>query len=191
MMSIDRWVVNETLIRNGPEIAKIPNLRVAINLSGNSLSDPQFLKYILTMIGQSPIPPEALQFEITETAIMSHLSVGSKLIDSLRDLGCSIALDDFGAGISSFTYLKNLKANIIKIDGNFVRNMDVSATDLAIVESINALAHRLGVKTVAEFVESAEVLNRLRLIGTDYAQGYAISRPVSLLTKLTELAKQY
>ena len=187
MMPIDRWVIREALIKMGPEIAKRPDLRIAINLSGNSLSDPQFLKDLLTTIELSPVRPEAIQFEITETAIMSHLSIGSKLVNALRDIGCTIALDDFGSGISSFTYLRNLKTDFVKIDGNFVRNMDVSATDLAIVESINALAHRLGVKTVAESVESESVLNKLRAIGTDYAQGYAISPPVALLTKLRDI----
>lgn len=153
MASIDRWVINEALINFGARIAAVEGLSIGINLSGNSLNDPLFLPYLLDRIEHSPLRPERLYFELTETALMNQLSVASRIVAKLRDLGCKVALDDFGSGLSSFNYLKNFVVDVIKIDGSFVRNLDKSPVDQAIVDSINQIAHRLGAVTVAEFVE--------------------------------------
>ncbi|HBP6459474.1 TPA: diguanylate cyclase [Pseudomonas aeruginosa] len=187
MASIDRWVINEALINFGPRIAAIDGLTIGINLSGNSLNDPLFLPYLLDRIEHSPLGPERLYFELTETALMNQLSVASRIVDKLRDLGCKVALDDFGSGLSSFNYLKNFAVDAIKIDGSFVRNLDKSPVDQAIVDSINQIAQRLGAVTVAEFVESREILDHLARLGVDYAQGYAVGRPQPFATVLEQL----
>lgn len=123
MASIDRWVINEALINFGARIAAVEGLSIGINLSGNSLNDPLFLPYLLDRIEHSPLRPERLYFELTETALMNQLSVASRIVAKLRDLGCKVALDDFGSGLSSFNYLKNFVVDVIKIDGSFVRNL--------------------------------------------------------------------
>lgn len=187
MASIDRWVINEALINFGAWIAAVEGLSIGINLSGNSLNDPLFLPYLLDRIEHSPLRPERLYFELTETALMNQLSVASRIVAKLRDLGCKVALDDFGSGLSSFNYLKNFVVDVIKIDGSFVRNLDKSPVDQAIVDSINQIAHRLGAVTVAEFVESRETLDHLARLGVDFAQGYAVGRPQPFATVLDQL----
>ncbi|MDF5953950.1 EAL domain-containing protein [Pseudomonas aeruginosa] len=187
MASIDRWVINEALINFGARIAAVEGLSIGINLSGNSLNDPLFLPYLLDRIEHSPLRPERLYFELTETALMNQLSVASRIVAKLRDLGCKVALDDFGSGLSSFNYLKNFVVDVIKIDGSFVRNLDKSPVDQAIVDSINQIAHRLGAVTVAEFVESREILDHLARLGVDFAQGYAVGRPQPFATVLDQL----
>ena len=109
MASIDRWVINEALINFGARIAAVEGLSIGINLSGNSLNDPLFLPYLLDRIEHSPLRPERLYFELTETALMNQLSVASRIVAKLRDLGCKVALDDFGSGLSSFNYLEEFR----------------------------------------------------------------------------------
>ena len=152
----------------------------SINLSGQSLCDEQFLGFIITAIRDSGVPPEWLCFEITETTAIANLSSAVELIATLRRLGCRIALDDFGSGLSSFNYLKNLPVNYLKIDGAFVKDMDSNPIDRAMVESINQIGHLMGIETVAEFVTSEAILKVLEEIGVDYAQGYYISEPQPL-----------
>ncbi|MEH3022975.1 MAG: EAL domain-containing protein [Pseudomonas oryzihabitans] len=180
MSSIDRWVVRQVLVELVPWLQERPRLRVGINLSGNSLSDPEFLPELLELIAASPLDPQRLLFELTETAVINRLSVASELISQVRERGCRIALDDFGAGLSSFTYLKNFRVDFVKIDGSFVRNLDQDPLDRAIVESINQVAHHLGAATIAEFVESRTTFELLGAIGVDYAQGYALGKPIPL-----------
>ncbi|KTT39310.1 diguanylate cyclase [Pseudomonas oryzihabitans] len=180
MSSIDRWVVRQVLVELVPWLQERPQLRVGINLSGNSLSDPEFLPELLELIAASPLDPQRLLFELTETAVINKLSVASQLISQVRERGCRIALDDFGAGLSSFTYLKNFRVDYVKIDGSFVRNLDQDPLDRAIVESINQVAHHLGAETIAEFVESRATFELLGSIGVDYAQGYALGKPIPL-----------
>lgn len=181
MSNIDRWVVRQVLIELVPWLQARPQLHVGINLSGNSLSDPGFLPELLELIAASPLDPQRLLFELTETAVINKLSVASALISQVRERGCRIALDDFGAGLSSFTYLKHFRVDYVKIDGSFIRNLDQDPLDRAIVESINQVAHHLGAETIAEFVESRATFELLGTIGVDYAQGYALGKPIPLL----------
>ncbi len=119
-------------------------------------------------------------FEITETAAVANLDSARVFIDQLHELGCKFALDDFGSGLSSFAYLKNLNVDYLKIDGSFVRDIDHDPVDYAMVASINRIGHLMGIKTIAEFVEDKEILQRLKEIGVDYVQGYNIDVPKPL-----------
>jgi EAL domain-containing protein (putative c-di-GMP-specific phosphodiesterase class I) len=148
-----------------------------INLSGQSLSDERFLDFLVNEIRNSCVPPELLCFEITETAVIANLCNASRLISTMREMGCRFALDDFGVGLSSFGYLKNLPVDYLKLDGCFVKNMVKDNIDHAMVRAINHIGHTMNIKTIAEFVEDQETLQAVREVGVDYAQGYAIARP--------------
>ncbi len=186
MGSIDQWVVKNTLEMLGRDVDYIQN-RISvcsINLSGQSLSDDRFMGNIVALIDDMDIPPELLCFEISETAVISNLSNATRLIDTLRDMGCRFALDDFGVGLSSFGYLKTLAVDYLKLDGCFIKNMTRDSIDYAMVHSINHVGQTLNIKTIAEFVENNETLEALREIGVDYAQGYGIAKPVPLAEAL-------
>jgi EAL domain-containing protein (putative c-di-GMP-specific phosphodiesterase class I) len=135
---------------------------------------------LVKMIEDMDIPPELLCFEITETAVISNLTNATRLIDTLRAMGCQFALDDFGVGLSSFGYLKSLAVDYLKLDGCFIKNMTRDGTDYAMVQAINSVGQTLRIKTIAEFVENRETLEALREIGVDYAQGYGIAEPLPL-----------
>ena len=150
------------------------------NLSGQSLSDDSLLNFLISEIDIKSINPEKICFEITETAAIANLMQATRFIAIMTGMGCRFALDDFGSGLSSFAYLKNLNVSYLKIDGSFVRNMVDDAIDYAMVESINHVGHTLGIKTIAEFVESDKVLDALARLGVDYGQGYFIAEPVPL-----------
>jgi diguanylate cyclase (GGDEF)-like protein/PAS domain S-box-containing protein len=190
MAEIDRWVIREVLERLGPRIAALPNLKLSINLSGNSLNSDALLEWIIQSIARSPVSAGALTFEVTETAVLNHLVTASGFMERLRKAGCRIALDDFGAGLSSFSYLKHFPVDVVKIDGSFIRNIVTSEVDRAIVESMNALAHRLGAQTVAEFIENEAIREVVRAIGVDNLQGYAIGKPQAFETVLDALLAQ-
>ena len=128
------------------------------------------------------MPAEKICFEITETAAITNLASASRLISTLRGLGCSFALDDFGSGVSSFAYLKNLSVDSIKIDGVFVKDICNDPVSRALVKAINDMGHAMGKTTIAEAVESPDILEELRRIGVDYAQGYGITAPRPLST---------
>lgn len=177
MVEVDRWVLREALQRQGERIAARPELVVSINLSAQSLDDPQFVPFVLELLADSPVPARQVQFEITETAAMANLEAAARVIQVLRGLGCTVALDDFGAGSSSFAYLRQFAVDCIKIDGSFIKTLGANATDRIIVESIHQLARRLGARTVAEYVENDTLLAQVRAIGIDYVQGYGIARP--------------
>jgi diguanylate cyclase (GGDEF)-like protein/PAS domain S-box-containing protein len=182
MGAIDRWVVANTLktLAVNPEYIATRVSACSINLSGQSLSDDRFLASLVEMIDDTGVPPELLCFEITETAVISNLSNATHLIDTLRDMGCRFALDDFGVGLSSFGYLKNLAVDYLKLDGCFIKNMTRDGIDYAMVQSINHVGQTLRIKTIAEFVEDDATLEALSDIGVDYAQGYGIAKPVPL-----------
>jgi len=182
MGSIDQWVVKNTLEVLGRDVDYIQDKISAcsINLSGQSLSDDRFMSELVALIDDMDIPPDLLCFEITETAVISNLSNATRLIDTLRDMGCKFALDDFGVGLSSFGYLKNLAVDYLKLDGCFIKNMTRDSIDYAMVHSINHVGQTLKIKTIAEFVENNETLEALREIGVDYAQGYGIAKPIPL-----------
>ena len=177
MSAVDRYVVAETLGRAAQAWGASSRPAVAINLSGTSLNDPGMREYIHQVMDRYAVPPELVCFEITETAAVSHLSSCRLMMESLKARGCTFALDDFGSGLSSFTYLKNLPVDYLKIDASFVRGMAEDNTDGAMVEAINQVGHRLGIETIAEGVEDPNCIAALTDLGVDYAQGNALCPP--------------
>ncbi|WP_199097017.1 EAL domain-containing protein [Dyella sp. ASV21] len=180
MPSIDRWVVHSTfavlrrLIDHEPE--RVPRL-CAINLSGTSICEEGFAVYLHQQFAEHDIPPSLICFEITETAAISSLSRATTFIKELRALGCLFSLDDFGAGMSSFTYLKHLPVDFVKIEGSFVKDMIEDPIDFAMVEAINNIGHVTGKLTIAECVSSTELVYEVARLGIDFAQGFALSVP--------------
>jgi len=181
MAKVDRWVIHNVLhwIEANQSIAA-KSSGFSINLSGNSLNDDHFLEFLLGQFAVSTVAPEMICFEITETAAITNLSDATEFIRVLKKTGCKFALDDFGAGLSSYAYIQKLPVDYIKIDGIFIRNIATNPHDQALVKSINELAHFMGMKTVAEFVESHEILAVLREIGVDHSQGFGIKKPTLL-----------
>lgn len=183
MPVIDRWVVRAvfTALRaqknNGSE--KGPTT-CAINLSGQSLCDEQFLDFVIQQLDIFAISPGQICFEITETAAISNLTSAIRFISTLKNMGCRFALDDFGSGLSSFAYLKNLPVDYLKIDGAFIKGIVNSPIDHALVESINQIGHVMQIQTIAEFVEDAAILEVVRKLGIDFGQGFGVSRPQPL-----------
>ncbi|MCC3583094.1 EAL domain-containing protein [Microcoleus sp. PH2017_30_WIL_O_A] len=149
----------------------------AINLSGDSINEEKFIDFIQEQFSLYQIPPEIICFEITETVAIANLSKAACLIWKLKELGCQFALDDFGSGMSSFAYLKNLPVDYIKIDGNFIKNLAENPIDIVMVEAITKIAHAMGIKTIAEYVESQAVMDKLKELGVDYGQGYYLGKP--------------
>jgi diguanylate cyclase (GGDEF)-like protein len=180
MPALDRWVVARCFAHLAAQWSADTAMRediVFINLSGATLNDNGFLSFIKTQLGHYGITAARICFEVTETAAIANLSHALAFIDGVKTLGCHVALDDFGAGLSSFSYLKTLPADFLKIDGAFVRDMLVDPMDAAIVDAINNIGHVAGLKTIAEFVESDAIRSRLVEMGVDYAQGFGIHRP--------------
>ena len=178
MGEIDRWVVNRVVTALENNAADLrPWSSIALNLSGQSLSDADFRNYVLERLSDAPDVAARICFEVTETSLLTEIDDVAMFFKLLRALGCSVALDDFGAGYSSYGYLKRLPADVLKIDGSFVVEMQRNPVDRAMVDSINRLAHRLGMRTVAEFVGNKATLETLRELGVDYAQGEFIGAP--------------
>jgi diguanylate cyclase (GGDEF)-like protein/PAS domain S-box-containing protein len=175
--AIDRWVVREALTVVGRAGGLDRHTRIHLNLSAASIGDPSFVDYVLDALEDSGVAPEILAFEITETALVSNMAVAATTVGRLREMGCQIALDDFGAGLSSFNYLRQFPVDIVKIDGSFVHTMTTNAVDRYIVKSIHQIAKELGAQTVAEFVEDQETFELVSSMGITFAQGYAIHRP--------------
>ena len=182
MPEIDRWVVEKVLSNYLQHFSKLKRpgghaVVFSINLSGASLADPGLGRFILEKLEKYRVPPYCICFEVTETAAVTQIDNASQLIEQLKSVGCSFMLDDFGTGMSSFGYLKTLAVDYLKIDGLFVKDIIEDPIDCAMVKSINEIGHILGLKTVAEYVESSSVLERLCDIGIDYAQGFGIAEP--------------
>ncbi|MDP2902491.1 MAG: EAL domain-containing protein [Methylovulum sp.] len=179
--AIDRWVIGNLFewIAGKPNFLDQLSL-CSVNLSGLSLADETMLAFISKQFSDWNIPTDKICFEITETAAITNLSHAMEFIRHLREKGCLFSLDDFGSGLSSFAYLKNLPVNFLKIDGLFVKDILDDKVDLAMVKSINEVGHIMGKKTIAEFVENKQIFDALSTLGVDYAQGYGIGKPVPL-----------
>ena len=178
---LDNWVIETLFFYLHEHPDHLERLWMcSINLSGPSLAQPDFQDSIIERLARYHIPPEKICFEITETAAISNLLNAKRFIDGLREKGCRFALDDFGTGLSSFAYLKNLKVDYLKIDGVFIRDIADDPIDYAMVKSIHEMGRVTGMQTIAEFVESQQISDKLVDIGIDYAQGYAIGMPVEI-----------
>ncbi len=185
--SVDRWIVNRALTQLSRLHQQGEAVRFSINLSGKAFEDALLLPMIKDLLDNASLDPSRVCFEITETAAIAKLSEAEKFISALKDMGCQFALDDFGAGFSSFAYLKHLPVDKLKIDGSFVQGMADSHIDQAMVQSMNQVAHALGKQTIAEYVENSTTLELLRNYGVDYAQGNYIGKPREALMNITRL----
>ncbi|MEO8157131.1 MAG: EAL domain-containing protein [Betaproteobacteria bacterium] len=179
MPLIDRWVVRNAFAIIARQHADKDGRTgiFAINLSGASIGDERFLEYVREQFGRFAVSPQSICFEITETAAIAKLDKATHFINELKALGCLFSLDDFGAGMSSFAYLKHLPVDFLKIDGGFVKDMADDPIDRAMVEAINSIGHVMGKQTIAEFVDGERVIQLLREMGVDYAQGYGVAKP--------------
>ncbi|GAB3018715.1 putative bifunctional diguanylate cyclase/phosphodiesterase [Bowmanella dokdonensis] len=181
MSKLDEWVFNHTIGALEAHPEHLDRLgKCAINLSGVTLGSEEFLDKIVLRLRHSMVPPEKICFEVTETAAVTNLASASRFINTLRELGCRFALDDFGAGMCSFTYLKNMAVDYVKIDGSFVRNMCRDRCDYATVKAIHEIASSMGKLTVAEFVSDLETRQALLELGIGYGQGFALGKPAPL-----------
>jgi len=181
MPQIDRWVI-KTAIGRSHSLAAADGSRpvFCINLSGESIADTNLVSFIKHEFKRHGADPKDFCFEITETSTIANLGRAVALIQDLKAVGSSFALDDFGSGLSSFAYLRNLPVDYLKIDGTFVKNIDTDPVNFAMVEGIHKISRVMGLKTIAEFASTDSILAPLRTIGIDYAQGYALSRPEEL-----------
>ena len=187
MPAIDRWVISTFLAdyeiyRQSRQEQNLPPLKslYTINLFGASINIEEFIVFLEEQFEIYAVPPQTICFEITETVAISNLDNVANLIAKLKQLGCSIALDDFGSGMYSPNYLKSLAVDYLKIDGSLVKNIAKDSIDRATVECFQNISQIMGIKTIAEFVENDEILQNLKQIGIHYAQGYGIERPQPL-----------
>ena len=192
MTDIDMWVLENALQEVVATRPASKNIRLSINISGNTVDSDETLGRIRSLIDQYGISPSSLTFEVTETCAIANLEQANDFINELRKIGCRFSLDDFGSGFCSFSQLKNLPTDFVKIDGQFVRSMARGATDRAIVTAMNDVAHSLGRYTVAEYVESPEIVRLLKICGVDKVQGNYISEPLTELpnSNVVSFAKQ-
>jgi len=175
---VDKWVIENTFIWLNTHSEHQANLnKCNINLSGPSLSDEEFKFFLLNAFEKYQIPYEKICFEITETMAIIKMTDALIFISEFKKLGCTFALDDFGTGFSSYSYLKNLPVDFVKIDGNFIRDILNDPIDLAMVTSIKDIAEAMSIKTVAEFVETKDIMVQLGKMGVDFAQGFCIAEP--------------
>lgn len=181
MPAIDRQVIRSALSFFSTEGSLAENDIFAINLSGQSLADESFLPFFTEQLEISGISPESICLEITETAAISNLAQASNFMSTLKKMGCRFALDDFGSGLSSFAYLKRMPVDYLKIDGEFILDINDDPIHHAMVESINHIGHVFGMKTIAEFVENQDILTTVTKLGIDYAQGFGVARPAPLI----------
>jgi EAL domain-containing protein (putative c-di-GMP-specific phosphodiesterase class I) len=181
---LDRWVVT-----NAIDLLAVGGgaLRLGVNLSGESLTDPDLPAFVERELERASVDPADLVFEITETAAIANVPQACMFMERLVDLGCSFALDDFGAGYGSYYYLKHLPLEYLKIHGEFVHGLPASATDQVLVRSVVEIARGLGMKTVAEYVGDEDTVQLLRTLGVDFAQGFHTGRPRPVTEALTSL----
>ncbi len=190
MPQVDRWVVSKTLTRlsEHPSIVRDTGAIFSVNLSGQSLSDDDILEFIEQEMEEAGLPATSLGFEVTESAAVSNLAKAQQFITALREHGCSIALDDFGAGLSSFAYLKNFAVDILKIDGGFIRDISENRISESMVAAITQVAKVMELETVAEYVENEKTRKLVAELGVHFAQGHAIGKPLPLEDVLAELS---
>ncbi|MBN2511216.1 MAG: EAL domain-containing protein [Spirochaetales bacterium] len=184
MSNIDRWVIQRSFdyLHRLSEGSSPRKVMFSINLCAASIADERTLSFIIDSMNTYHIKPSDICFEITETAAIANMALAVSFIKEMKALGCTFSLDDFGSGFSSLNYLKNLPVDYLKIDGSFIRDMTQSKVNSAMVEAINTLAHVIGIQTVAEFAGSQEIINMLKIMQVDYAQGYHIGKPAPLKT---------
>jgi diguanylate cyclase (GGDEF)-like protein len=187
-IKIDRWVVKSVVTMLAKNNESIPYQYSAINLSGHTISDEDFLYFTLDLFRNNDVDPSVLCFEITETAAISNLPAAKRLISGLKAVGCKFSLDDFGTGVSSFAYLRSLDVDYLKIDGVFISNLDKDPINQEIVRSIHEVGKLLGKQTIAEFVDSDNTMEILRHIGVNYGQGYHIRKPFPISSMLNQEA---
>ncbi len=178
MPAIDRCVIKNAMMhfKRIKQKTKIKKL-FSINLSAASLADETFLDFVYEQFEEININPEGICFEITESIAVSNISGARKFMNSLKKIGCTFALDDFGSGFSSFSYLKDLPADYLKIDGSYVKDIDEDPVNYAMVEAINSMSHVIGMKTIAEYVQDTAVRQKVKEIGVDFIQGYHVAHP--------------
>jgi EAL domain-containing protein (putative c-di-GMP-specific phosphodiesterase class I) len=181
MTQVDRWVIRRVLAWMADHREQLDLFAgFSINVSGHSVNDETFPDFVLGEFARTQAPTSKVCFEITETAAIANLDNAIEFMNRMKIIGCQFSLDDFGTGLSSYSYLRNLPVDFVKIDGVFVRDIANSPGDYAVVKSINEIGHYMGKKTVAEYVEDEAVLASLAEIGVDYVQGYQIEKPVLL-----------
>jgi len=192
MPQIDRWVISTTIAKLAEQAESVnaAGANFSINLSGQSLSDDDILEFIDEEINASDIAPERLCFEVTESAAVSNLAKAQAFIDQLRERGCRISLDDFGAGLSSFAYLKNFNVDTLKIDGSFVRDITDNRISESMVAAITQVAKVMELETVAEYVECEMTRKLVAKLGVDFAQGHGVGAHVPLDEALQQLADE-
>jgi len=178
MPRIDLWVIDNLFnYLSSTQIQTWDNICFSVNISGASLNDNNFFRYLYQKFQNYNLPPNIFCFEITEATAINCLSQASKFINTLKSLGCFFALDDFGKGMSSLTYLKDLPVDYLKIDGSFIKEIHTENVTKAMVQAINYLAEAIGVQTIAEFAENQDIVNVLQDLHIDYAQGYHFGKP--------------
>ncbi|MFK5947530.1 MAG: EAL domain-containing protein, partial [Methylococcales bacterium] len=177
MPSIDRWVIKQAVLEISQVLSHINkyDCMFSINLSGQSLCDIGLFEFIIEELKNNNIPSRMLCFEITETAAIENIDQAKLFINNLKDIGCKFSLDDFGSGLSSFSYLKNLNVDFLKIDGSFIKSMNNDVVDQSMVKAINDIGQVMGIETIAEYVENNEIYDLLNKLGINYAQGYYVS----------------
>lgn len=177
MGAIDRWVIKNSFKWIASNILKLDELGAfSINVSGNSLTEDDFMEFVLEQFHETRLPTSKICFEITETSAIGSLDDVVEFMEKMKVIGVQFSLDDFGTGLSSYSYLRNLPVDYLKIDGVFVKDIKTNPSDYAVVKSINEIGHFMGKKTIAEYVEDDEILEILREIGVDFAQGYGIEK---------------
>jgi EAL domain-containing protein (putative c-di-GMP-specific phosphodiesterase class I) len=178
---VDRWVVQTTLAALGRGAIPVqPDRSVAINISGQTLGDLQFLEFVVECLDSTGVAPAQICFEITESAVVANLEHARRFVGVLHGMGCHFALDDFGSGVGSFSNLKNLPLDYLKIDGSFIRNLSRDTVNQAMVTAMIKLARTLNFKVIAEQVEDSAAVEAAKRMGVDYLQGYAIGKPQPL-----------
>ncbi|WP_299489492.1 bifunctional diguanylate cyclase/phosphodiesterase [Acaryochloris sp. IP29b_bin.137] len=181
MLEIDKWVIKNVLYKYGKHFQHQDNTHIAINLSGSSLNDDALLVFVQEQLEQTQLEAQKICFEITETVAISNFKQAIKFIEKMKELGCQFALDDFGSGFSSFSYLKRFPVDYLKIDGSLVKDIVKDSTHQVMVSAINQICRTMGIKTIAEFVENGDTIVALEAIGVDYLQGYALGKPQPLV----------